>query len=53
LNKGYDPKGIDGIWGKNTEAAVKKFQRENTDTDGKKLVVDGYVGPKTWGALYK
>ena len=53
LNKGYDCKGIDGIWGKNTEAAVRKFQKENKDTDGKPLVVDGYVGPKTWGALYK
>ena len=51
--KGYDPKGIDGIFGPGCEAAVKKFQSENTDTDGKKLVVDGYVGPKTWGALYK
>lgn len=53
VGKGYDPKGIDGIFGPGCEAAVKKFQSENTDTDGKKLVVDGYVGPKTWGALYK
>ena len=51
--KGYDPKGIDGIFGPGCEAAVKKFQKENKDTDGKPLVVDGYVGPKTWGALYK
>ena len=51
--KGYDPKGIDGIWGPGCDAAVRKFQKENTDVNGKKLVVDGCVGPKTWGALYK
>ena len=33
--------------------AVKKFQSDNKDVEGKQLVVDGYVGPKTWGALYK
>ena len=53
VSKGYEPKGVDGVFGPGCEAAVKKFQSENTDTDGKKLVVDGYVGPKTWGALYK
>ncbi len=52
LNKGYDCKGIDGIVGNNTLAMIKKFQRENVDANGKKLVVDGCVGPKTWGALY-
>ena len=31
----------DGIFGKGTEDAVKKFQQENG------LVVDGKVGPKT------
>ena len=51
--KGFDPKGIDGIFGNGCLAAVKEFQRRNTDTSGKKLVVDGCVGPKTWGALYK
>ena len=53
LNKGYDPKGIDGIWGQNTDAAVRRFQKENTDIYGKPLEVDGCVGPLTWGALYK
>ena len=51
--KGYDPKGIDGIFGNGCLAAVKKFQSENTDVNGNKLVVDGCVGQKTWGALYK
>lgn len=45
--KGYDPKGIDGIFGPGCDKAVRQFQKDN------KLVVDGYVGPKTWGALYK
>lgn len=53
LSKGYDPKGIDGDFGNNTLTAVKNFQKNNTDTNGKKLVVDGCVGQKTWGSLYK
>jgi peptidoglycan hydrolase-like protein with peptidoglycan-binding domain len=42
---GYDPKGIDGIYGKNTESAVKAYQK------AKKLEVDGIVGQITWGKL--
>lgn len=53
LKLGYDvgKTGADGIFGKNTEAAVKQFQKEHTDKDGKPLKVDGIVGQKTWGAL--
>ena len=53
VDKGYDPKGVDGIFGNGCLSAVKKFQSENTDVNGKKLVVDGCVGQKTWGSLYK
>jgi len=47
LDKGYDPKGVDGIFGANTEKAVKAFQKANG------LTVDGKVGPKTKDILFK
>lgn len=53
LNKGCNPLGIDGKFGKNTLAAVLKFQRSNTDIYGRQLDDDGVVGPLTWGSLYK
>ncbi|MFD9085437.1 peptidoglycan-binding protein [Streptomyces prasinus] len=42
---GYSPGDIDGIFGPVTERAVKRLQAEAD------LVVDGIVGPHTWGAL--
>jgi peptidoglycan hydrolase-like protein with peptidoglycan-binding domain len=42
---GYDTGGVDGIFGANTESAVKKFQK---DFD---LAQDGIVGPKTWDKI--
>ena len=46
---GYDigPCGIDGDFGRATEAAVKSFQSDH------QLVVDGVVGVMTWDALDK
>jgi len=42
---GHDPKGIDGIFGANTEKAVKSFQR------AKGLAADGIAGKNTWAKL--
>lgn len=47
LRRGYDlgPDGVDGEFGRMTDAAVRGFQRENG------LVVDGIVGVRTRNAL--
>lgn len=44
---GYDPNGIDGIFGPGCESAVKRYQSASA------LDADGYVGPLTWGSLLK
>ena len=53
LSHGYDvgPYGADGVFGRATEEAVKKFQQSHTDAEGNYLVIDGICGPKTWAAL--
>ena len=47
MQKGYDlgKYGADGKFGKQTEAAVKAFQKDNG------LTADGVIGKKTWDAL--
>ncbi|MEU2874337.1 peptidoglycan-binding protein [Streptomyces olivoreticuli] len=44
VHPGLDP---DGVWGKRTEDAVRKFQQTNTDQWGGKLAVDGVIGTNT------
>lgn len=53
INQGYScgASGADGIFGKDTEAAVKRFQNDHTGSDGKPLKVDGVIGAQTWAAL--
>lgn len=48
INAGYDvgSSGADGIFGANTQAAVKKYQQDNG------LAVDGIAGVNTQSALY-
>ena len=43
---GYGPIAVDGHFGPQTAAAVKRFQ------DDADLAVVGYVGPKTWHKLF-
>ncbi len=43
--QGYDVGPVDGIFGNQTEAAVRNYQREH------KLEVDGIAGPQTLGKL--
>ena len=47
IQKGYScgSSGADGAFGKNTEAAVKAFQKDHG------LTVDGVIGQNTWAAL--
>ena len=47
INKGYScgSTGADGDFGKNTEAAVLRFQRDHA------LTADGVIGQATWNAL--
>lgn len=44
---GYDPSGIDGIFGQGTEITMKKYQH------AKGLIVDGKAGKKTFASLCK
>ena len=45
ISWGHNPGAADGIFGKNTEAALKGFQKAHG------LTVDGVCGPATWAAL--
>lgn len=42
---------VDGVFGLKTHNAVRAFQTQNLDPDGRPLKVDGVVGPLTWWSL--
>lgn len=42
---GYNTGGLDGVFGANTDNAVRSYQRR------KGLAVDGILGPNSWRAL--
>lgn len=44
--RGFDPNGVDGVFGSGTTSAVKRFQ------SSKGLSADGLAGPGTMYALY-
>ncbi len=47
-----DPGKVDNISGQKTAAAVKAFQSEYNERFDGSLVVDGIMGPNTWGAVF-
>jgi len=48
---GPDNDGVDGDYGARTQEAVEEFQKSHKDWDGKQLLRDGRVGPRTSDAL--
>jgi hypothetical protein len=49
---GCGPVDEDGVYGKQTTAAIRLFQARFTDRDGLPLKIDGTVGQLTWNALF-
>lgn len=48
---GYLHKSTHALFGNDTLAAVREYQRTHLDTAGKPLAVDGIIGRKTWDAI--
>lgn len=52
VERSYGPLDIDGVFGDDTEIAVRLFQSMTRDSVGNPLVVDGKLGPISWEALF-
>lgn len=50
---GCGPVTVDGIFERETLAAVKQFQARNTDSAGNPLKIDGVLGAISWSALFR
>jgi hypothetical protein len=50
--KGYGILDEDGIFGPCTEDSARRFQIDHIDPKGRRLDIDGIVGPLTWWALF-
>ena len=48
---GYLQKSTHSLFGDDTLAAVRAYQRTHRDAEGKPLDVDGVIGRKTWAAI--
>ena len=48
---GYLQKSTHSLFGDDTLAAVRAYQRTHRDAEGKPLAVDGVIGRKTWAAI--
>lgn len=48
---GYLHKSTHALFGNDTLAAVRAYQRTHLDTEGNPLAVDGIIGRKTWDAI--
>lgn len=48
---GYNPGSVDGVFGANTERAVREFQEDTFVFCARQLLIDGIVGVNTWRAL--
>ena len=51
--RGYKVTSPPGIFDEAFAAIVRTFQSQHIDAAGRPLVVDGQVGPLTWGALFE
>lgn len=48
---GYLQKSTHSLFGDDTLAAVRAYQRTHRDAEGRPLAVDGVIGRKTWAAI--